>query len=170
MMKKDMAAASLDSQRRGCRGFATLLHPRYLLTRTRRDIVEFWTRKQERLTAEQEVKRLMEPAERAVEHKLKLIEEAHEALNRLRGLIGETCNNCHHAEYCGNRINYENNTNWILGCQNWKLDARTDKDDIIRFIGNVLDTKRPSNRKKADDEQRARDAEYEKRGFIPYRP
>lgn len=34
MMKKDMAAASLDSQRRGCRGLATLVHPRYLLTMT----------------------------------------------------------------------------------------------------------------------------------------
>lgn len=130
----------------------------------------FWTGKQKRLTAAEEVRQLMEPVERAVEHKLKLIEEAHEALNRLRGLIGETCQDCHHAEYCGNKANYDDNQNWILGCQNWTPDARTDKDDIIRSIGNVLDTKRPSNNKKVDDEQRARDAECEKRGFIPYRP
>ena len=98
----------------------------------------FWTGKQKRLTAAEEVRQLMEPVERAVEHKLKLIAEAKEALNRLRGLIGETCQDCHHAEYCGNRTNYENNTNWILGCQNWAPDTRTDKDDITRFIGKVI--------------------------------
>ena len=100
--------------------------------------MEFWTRKQERLTAEQEVKRLMEPAERAVNYKLKLIEEAREALTKLRGLIGEVCQDCHHAEYCGNRINYDYNQNWILGCQNWTPDTRTDKDDVTRWVGKVL--------------------------------
>jgi hypothetical protein len=100
--------------------------------------VGFWTGKQKRLTAAEEVRQLMEPVERKVEHQLKLIAEAKEALTKLRGLIGETCQDCHHAKYCQHKANYDFNQDWILGCQYWTPDTRTNKDDVTRFIGKVV--------------------------------
>lgn len=108
----------------------------------------FWTewqtvllRKREDILSSDEVMeilKLLGPAQEAVAHKLKLIEASREKLTKLRGLIGETCQDCHHAKYCQHKANYDFNQDWILGCQYWTPDTRTNKDDVTRWVGKVL--------------------------------
>lgn len=85
-----------------------------------------------------QVMELWDPLERQMQDTLKQLEKARASVNRLRGRIGETCDTCQHATYCRNRPKYENNVDWILGCQLWEQESRTDKDDITRWIGKVL--------------------------------
>jgi hypothetical protein len=75
-------------------------------------------------------------------HQIEYLAELQKQLNadkdeliRLRGLIGQTCDDCAHKPYCKHVEEYD--TNWMLGCQNWQEAKVLASDDISRYIGKV---------------------------------
>ncbi len=83
-----------------------------------------------RATKQERLDELLAPAFRMVELKQK-------ELRALRGLIGQSCSNCAHKDYCKNREIYQANESWVLGCKNWKEYEFRASDEISRSIGDV---------------------------------
>ena len=66
-----------------------------------------------------------------------LLEQKKDEIRRLRGLIGQSCDDCKHSQYCKNTDTYIYNESWILGCKTWEESKPKQSDEISQYIGDV---------------------------------
>ena len=58
-------------------------------------------------------------------------------IERLRGLIGFSCDECNHKSYCKHSEQYDET--WMLGCRDFEQYKKRTSEEFDRTIGNVKD-------------------------------